>query len=49
MLIASAWVIYSSVKFLNSESDRKIVLKTFVTINFYTLILITVFIADRLF
>lgn len=47
LVLSSVWMVYNSVMFLRSDAERKIVIRTFVMINFYTLILITLFIIDR--
>ncbi len=44
----SGWMIYNSVAFFRSEGDRKQVRDTFISINFYTLLLITILTADKL-
>ena len=44
----SAWMIYVSVKFFRSGAERKQIRDTFISINFYTLLLITILTADKL-
>ena len=46
--LSSVWMVYNSVMFLRSDAERKNVIRTFVMINFYTLIIISVLIVDRL-
>lgn len=49
LLVAiSAWMIWVSVKFYRTEGERKQIRDTFIGINFYTLLLITILIADKL-
>ena len=48
LILASIWMFYNSVKFIRADADRKSVTRTFVMVNFYTLILITVLIIDKL-
>ena len=43
----SAWMIYNSFVFLKNESDRKLIAGSFLKINFYTLLLITVLSLDK--
>ena len=49
LLMISGWMIYCSVKFSMSDADRKQVVGTFVKVNFYTMMLITLLIADKVF
>jgi protoheme IX farnesyltransferase len=44
----SGWMIYVSVKFFRSDAERKQIRDTFISINFYTLLLITILTADKL-
>lgn len=44
----SAWMLLVSVKFLRGNSERKEIRNTFIAINFYTLLLITILSADKL-
>lgn len=44
----SAWMLWVSVKFLRGNSERKEIRNTFIAINFYTLLLITILSADKL-
>lgn len=44
----SGWMIYVSVKFIRSGAERKQIRDTFISINFYTLLLITILTADKL-
>lgn len=44
----SAWMIYVSVKFVRSNTERKEIRNTFIAINFYTLLLITILSIDKL-
>jgi heme o synthase len=43
----SAWMIYNAFVFLKNESDRKLIVGSFLKINFYTLLLITVLSLDK--
>ncbi len=43
----SAWMIYNAFVFLKNESDRKLIVHSFLKINFYTLLLITVLSLDK--
>ncbi len=44
----SVWMRWVSVKFLRSNTERKDIRDTFIAINFYTLLLITILSADKL-
>jgi protoheme IX farnesyltransferase len=44
----SAWMIWISVKFFRSGAEKKEIRDTFISINFYTLALITILTADKL-
>ncbi|MBZ0202203.1 MAG: protoheme IX farnesyltransferase [Ignavibacteria bacterium] len=48
LAVISAWMFYVSVRFLNSRGERKDIRNTFLAINFYTLLLITILAADKL-
>lgn len=43
----SAWMIYSAFVFLKNEPDRKLIVRSFLKINFYTLLLISVLSLDK--
>jgi protoheme IX farnesyltransferase len=47
LLLISGWMLYNSFVFLRSDADRKQVVNTFVRINFYTMMLTTLLIADK--
>ena len=47
LLIISGWMVYCSVRFYLSGADRRQTVNTFVNINFYTMMLITLLIADK--
>lgn len=44
----SLWMIYVSVNFLRSQTERKSIRNTFIAINFFTLLLITILSIDKL-
>ena len=44
----SAWMMYVSIKFLRAETERKSIRNTFIAINFFTLLLITILSIDKL-
>jgi protoheme IX farnesyltransferase len=44
----SVWMLWVSLKFLLSRTERKDIRNTFIAINFYTLLLITILSADKL-
>ncbi len=46
--LISLWMLYSAFRFLFSVNDRKPVIASFIKINFYTLLLITVLSLDKL-
>ena len=46
--LISVWMVWLSVKFFRSGGDRKQIRDTFIGINFYTLLLITILTADKL-
>lgn len=48
LAVISAWMFYVSVRFLRSTGERKEIRNTFIAINFYTLLLITILAADKL-
>lgn len=48
LLGISAWMIYLSVKFFRSQAERKDIRNTFIGINFYTLLLITILCVDKI-
>ncbi|MCC6865248.1 MAG: protoheme IX farnesyltransferase [Ignavibacteria bacterium] len=48
LFIISAWMIWVSVKFVRSNAERKNIIKTFIAINFYTLLLISILSIDKL-
>jgi len=48
LLGISAWMIYLSVKFFRSRAERKDIRNTFIGINFYTLMLITILCVDKI-
>jgi len=47
LLAVSAWMMYSSLRFFFSGGERKLVVSSFLRINFYTLLLITVLSVDK--
>lgn len=47
LMMMSGWMVYCSVRFYMSDADRKQVVGTFVKINFYTMMLITLLISDK--
>lgn len=47
LLLISAWMIYSSIVFLKSNIEKKQIVGSFLKINFYTLLLITVLSLDK--
>jgi protoheme IX farnesyltransferase len=47
LLVISLWMMYNSFRFLFSDGARKLVVSSFVKINFYTLLLITVLSIDK--
>lgn len=48
LLGISAWMIYLSVRFFRSQAERKDIRNTFIGINFYTLMLITILCVDKI-
>jgi protoheme IX farnesyltransferase len=46
--IISVWMVLASVKFFRSEAERKDIRNTFISINFYTLLLITILSFDKI-
>lgn len=48
LCIISIWMIIVSLRFLKTETERKSVRNTFIAINFYTLLLITILSIDKL-
>ncbi len=48
LCIISVWMIITSMKFLRSKTERKDIRNTFLAINFYTLLLITILSIDKL-
>jgi len=48
LFVISAWMVYSAFKFYLSNCERQNVRNTFISINFYTLLLITILSADKL-
>lgn len=46
--VISVWMVYLSIKFFRSTAERKQIRDTFIGINFYTMLLITILIADKL-
>lgn len=48
LCLISVWMIFVSVKFLKSGTERKDIRNTFIAINFYTLLLITILSIDKL-
>jgi heme O synthase-like polyprenyltransferase len=48
LCIISIWMIIVSIKFLRSKTERKEIRNTFIAINFYTLLLITILSIDKL-
>lgn len=47
LFIISGWMIYISVLFIRSDAGRKQIVNSFVSINFYTLLLITILSLDK--
>lgn len=48
LCVISIWMIYVSIKFLRTETERKSIRNTFIAINFFTLFLITILSIDKL-
>ncbi len=48
LCVISAWMLYISVKFVRSKTERRDIRNTFIAINFYTLLLITILSIDKL-
>lgn len=48
LCLISVWMIITSVKFLRTKTERKSIRNTFIAINFYTLLLITILSIDKL-
>lgn len=48
LALVSAWMLWVSMKFYRSGAERKDIRNTFIAINFYTLILITILSIDKL-
>jgi protoheme IX farnesyltransferase len=48
LLLLSFWMIYNALKFLRSGTENKQVIRSFVRINLYTLMLITLLSADKI-
>jgi len=48
LLLLSFWMFYNALKFFRSESENKQIARSFVQINFYTLLLITLLSADKI-
>lgn len=48
LCVISIWMIYVSIKFLRTETERKSIRNTFIAINFFTLLLITILSIDKL-
>ncbi len=48
LALISLWMIFVSFKFFRSEAERKDIRNTFIAINFYTLLLITILSFDKL-
>lgn len=48
LCLISVWMIYVTMKFLKSKSERKDIRNTFIAINFFTLLLITILSIDKL-
>lgn len=48
LCLISAWMIFVTLKFLKSKTERKDIRNTFIAINFFTLLLITILSIDKL-
>ncbi len=48
LCLISIWMIYVTLKFLKSKTERKDIRNTFIAINFFTLLLITILSIDKL-
>lgn len=48
LCVISVWMMYVSIKFLRAETERKSIRNTFIAINFFTLLLITILSIDKL-
>jgi len=48
LCVISVWMIYVSIRFLRTETERKSIRNTFIAINFFTLLLITILSIDKL-
>jgi protoheme IX farnesyltransferase len=48
MAVLSGWMVFVSVRFFRSNGEKKQIRDTFIGINFYTLLLITILTADKL-